>query len=163
MKQYFAKYLPIEGEIEVGDYINILEGRIHKLSQNEVPFPFSKKHKLFLCSRDIQVGDKNIQFIHSHGEIEVIEEVISQQQLTFIKNLSTIPGNKAFKVIGEISPDATWVKEGDEFDEKQVMWQARDNDGQIECYEDWGIRKVLRDNYGYYVVAIKCSNCKTFH
>ena len=118
-KLYFAKYLPVEGEIKEND--TFLEHGIsyRLLSKRKDDWVICtrnlekqfadvckdpKKSKLFLCSRDIQVGDKVIDSTDGK-EYEVKEGLLSPEMV---------------KVIGEISPDATWVKEGDEFDKEQL-------------------------------------------
>lgn len=83
---------------------------------------------LVLTSSDIQIGDKiqakdgsgssiitEFKRVFAKGEIttsigESKEGAITYSQLE----------NDWLKVIGEISPEATWVKEGDEFDEDEV-------------------------------------------
>lgn len=112
-KPFFAKYIAVEGEIKEGDkYIHPLTGRL----ETAIHVHGSKTHpyqpiKLFLCSRDIQVGDK---VINQLGEEFVIKDG---------GDLVSAKLNKCYKVIGEISPEATWVKEGDEFDEYRWIWE----------------------------------------
>lgn len=85
-----------------------------------------KKVKFFLCSRDIQVGDRvngeadayNLGTITRFDKIENAEivwilEDEDGKEHDWIKS-------SIYKVIGEISPDATWVKEGDEFDTYRI-------------------------------------------
>lgn len=105
--KYFAKYLPVEGEIKKGDKLidPTLDslGVIEALTDNEgvkIKARGGSKVKLFLCSRDIKVGDrvrkKNRELFPypaSDTDIEVLRE------------------HEAFKVIGEISSEATWVRE----------------------------------------------------
>lgn len=132
-KPYFAKLLPVKGEIKEGDLctcphkgkgINVGKGQPKQVI---VLFTYTKarhlckdctKVKLFLCSRDIQVGDK----IHSDG-LEG-EYIGTPDNFAYIKtsdgHTSSRRPETCFKVIGEISPDATWVKEGDEFDESDI-------------------------------------------
>lgn len=129
---YFAKYLPIEGEMKKGDkfvrskddictFIKWLpeesseaypkvsliqnswaeEEGVHKYFGQNI-----KPHKLFLCSKDIQVGH-NVWF-------EGQEYKNASRALVESAPLDT------FKVIGEISSMATWVKEGDKFNESQL-------------------------------------------
>jgi hypothetical protein len=127
-KLYFTKYLPVEGEIKEGDAYQI-NGQTFTLSGghfNNPPnrlilkkYPEVKTHgewinkvaekvKLFLCSKDIQIGDKPYNKAGKE-----LEHPVSDIDLDILKEL------EAFKVIGEISPEASWVKEGDEFDEYQ--------------------------------------------
>ena len=86
--------------------------------------------KLFLCSRDIKVGDA-IKCLHNNTEgiITSIKKQTNkkldknnqptQRVVRYGKRYFTVE-SQVFKVIGLISPEATWVKEGDQFDEKGI-------------------------------------------
>ncbi len=123
MKTYFAKYLPVEGEIKEGDlYISHFHKQPAVMDKINIwSFPLQKV-KLFLCSRDIQVGDKVITPYPTNSE-----NIINENNLQYFKELTIIPLNKvsnegvwlgAYKVVGEISPETlSYVKEGQEFDE----------------------------------------------
>ncbi len=133
-KKYFAKYLPVEGEIKEGDLVtNNVAIWEHKNSDKH-KYGTHKKVKLFLCSRDIQVGDK-IQNIHDplkyewatarakvEGHCLRHDFIAEWYDPEFSDNdednhFAAYSSNKDwFKVIGEISPDATWIRENDEFD-----------------------------------------------
>lgn len=109
MKQYFAKYLPVEGEIKEGLPALFTDGVIAIPLQCNVEL--AKKNgakvvKLFLCSRDVNLGD------------DVLDSNFNKHYVSdnYMTNKHQWEGNW-FKVIGEISPNAKWVKEGDEFDE----------------------------------------------
>ena len=72
MKKYFTKYLPVEGEIQQDNFFLTPDGRISQCKDVLESLPQTivnyngeswkedelKRVKLFLCSRDIQVGDK---------------------------------------------------------------------------------------------------------
>lgn len=95
-KPYFAKYLPVKGEI---------------------------KAKLFLCSRDIQVGDKYFHddfYPYPVGDIADTNTKVMNAHMMVSNEGEDYEGDWSYKVVGEISPEATWVKEGDEFDEDEV-------------------------------------------
>jgi hypothetical protein len=121
MKQYFAKYLPVEGEIKEGDIVIGMDG---------------KKVKLFLCSRNIQVGDKVLDI-----RTNTWKEVNNSCGVELYKQK---PNDIQFKVIGEISPNAKWVKEGDEFEEN-----------------DWDYSEE-EDDKGEKVIKIGCPCCGDF-
>lgn len=109
MKKYFAKDLPVEGEIREGNHFDSVNGEL----------PGSLHTRLFLCSRDIQVGDRcypSTEAALKDYDIEVLE-----------LNINELKSRSAFKKIGEISPGAIWVKEGDEFDEEEVRWGSKDS------------------------------------
>lgn len=58
MKKYFTKYIPADGEIKEGDMVlDTLSGEIVCWWDGNNWDKYDKKVKLFLCSRDIQVGD----------------------------------------------------------------------------------------------------------
>jgi hypothetical protein len=139
MKKYFAKYLPVEGEI--------------------------KKVKLFLCSRNIEVGDK---YYYNGTETDICDSEIRLEQ---IKEQEEKHGQKRFKVIGEISPEAIWVKEEDGFDEDDILFIldasiAYEIDWEEPCTEKEYLKgyKPLNDGrtYGVLPIKIKCKCCNTF-
>lgn len=114
MKNYFCKYLPVGEKVVPGDWMKIhCTGKVVQCTGFDGPKPSYNNDrcvtrpgdhtrvKLFLCSRDIQVGDKVIDSIDGK-EYEVKSGFLPPEMV---------------KVIGEISSEATWVKEGDEFDE----------------------------------------------
>lgn len=131
-KPYFAKYLPVEGEIKEGDWYipkssklilqslmtevsygvpiaGIIMNTTKQLSHTFHSEPLQKV-KLFLCSRDIKVGD-------------IVKDSLFNEHLVtdnYMGNKHQWEGNW-FKVIGEVSPEAKWVKEGDEFGEDELM------------------------------------------
>jgi len=152
-KLYLAKYLPVEGEIKEGmKYIltkSLGLGAYKEGYIGTAAIDFTKEAqedqggkilKLFLCSRDIQVGDKVFEILadKSIGEEFEWTEEIHKHNHQFIED------GDVFKVIGEISPEATWVKEGDEFAEDEV-----------DIYDV--------SHLPMSVCHIKCPTCKYFH
>lgn len=147
-KQYFTKYLPVEEEIKEGDWILDSNNYVYKCTRidntylncsgyNGIVRIFKcKKAKLFLCSKDIQIGDK-VTFPETLKE-RIVDETI--------KSLDTYKLQEYFKVIGEISEGATWVKEKDEFTEEEIM----------KFHHIWG-------NNDDFIYLIRCSQCKSFH
>lgn len=158
MKKYFAKYLPIEGEITVGDQFLSAWRKEHKffwyptadyITDTHYIWgnqPYAKedavtKVKLFLCSRDIQVGDGiKLEPLVSEPDYPINTE----EEAAHWRNVK-----EAFKVIGEISPKAVWVKQGDEFEEDEVRPSARHYSSKTRTYRD--------------VFYILCPTCKTYH
>jgi hypothetical protein len=172
MSKYFTKYLPVEGEIKKGVLTNkgtvlksmfipnkeilwitdtILDGKCVDSEDDCFQPHYLTPIKLFICSRDIQVGDKVQTKNPDNGE-EVYCIINTEEELEeWIED-------KAFKVIGEVSPEATWVKEGMEFEEDNVQILGEDNFGYkylLEILNPKDVQKVI--------VQIKCSNCKNFH
>ena len=153
MKQYFCKYIPVEGVRKEGDCVK------HKVSGNigiitkilDVGGKYEdeeiEKVELFLCSRDVSL----------HEECWLDNEKVIPNQLHVDLR------DKCYKVIGSISPEATWVDEDDEFDEDEVTVQ------QVGPFHDMDDvfnvdNKVWNHTKTYkYYIQIKCSTCKHFH
>jgi hypothetical protein len=166
IKPYFVKHLPVEGEVKHGDLFFFtkeqgerqpdIAGKVGKANfdgyaVDKYYYLDNKKAKLFLCSRDIQVGDKVL-------DEEFCEWTVVESDL---KNPDVLT-----KVMGEISSEAKWVKEGDEFDESQIQKWAK--------YKAiWGDHPVMIQPHSWLKVVndqkwteihfrIKCPCCETF-
>jgi hypothetical protein len=161
-KPYFTKYLPIEGEIKEGDKY-FAYGHIQTCTTTAKDLLVGlnknyKLHKLFLCSRDIQVGDKFTRGDIAETALDIVEGDIQFKDTKNLMQCGTDflfywPVKECFKVIGEISPDAlSYVKEGDEFDEDEVQWCYRESVG-LSASND-------KEDVAY---RIQCPNCKHFH
>jgi hypothetical protein len=155
-KTFFTRYFPVPGEkIGYGEkYFNKVffenqERKRHAIhirtrdKTNDDVFKgndqYYVKAKLFLCSRDIQVGDK-IQCIGWRPyDCEFVKEFPNGNIQIKLPDgqLHTTDYKEVYKVIGEISPDATWVKEGAEFDEKQLAFNSSENDEIFLMGFDW--------------------------
>lgn len=161
--KYFAKYLPVEGEIKEGDKVfytgkqldfpeavyevldNVKQkmsvksagglgieytktpttGAYLKIGYNIFVGEHLQKVKLFLCSRDIQVVDKVFCLdVHYNNPLHPPEKYIDPWRIRGEGDTC----KACIKVIGEISPEAVWVKEGDEFDEDQVEFWIDDGE-----------------------------------
>lgn len=156
--KYFTRYLPVEGEIKAGDkYIRKNAPQWGVSIACACPDQILwKKVQLFLCSRDIQVGDSyHFDVGYASGEKVADQEDVTQLHLE----------NNPFKVIGPISPKATWVKEGDEFEEDQVQewfWHKNQKAFMFRADEEW-VPKFLeiskdKDWYerGHYMIKGPC-------
>ena len=129
MKKYFTKYIPVEEKIKEGDKfiadalskdespdicIAGLNVDLH-LINNLKKYP---KVELFLCSRDVQVGD---EFNNTEIPNKVYTaDIIDEKFIECYKHDCCVPKQYCYKVIGSISPDAIWVEENDEFDENEI-------------------------------------------
>lgn len=116
--KYFAKYLPAEGEIKEGDTIKDLVsgdiGIVKKWEKHINEQDDYKKVKLFLCTHDMEgvIGGDGTKVYLPHDPKHKNEE-------------------KPFRVLGEISKNALWVKENDEFSEEKVKHNHI-------CHDSWG-------------------------
>ncbi len=134
MKPYFVKYLPVPGEIKEGDKFIVPDSNViyernilgtHDRSHVE------KKVKLFLCSRDIQVGGKVVYEAHLDFGVQLVTN-IEDDEVVLLNDGSKTHAHNLLKVMGEISPEATWVKEGQEFDEDDWQFAVYDFDERRE-------------------------------
>lgn len=163
MKSYFAKWLPVEGEIKDGDeYLTHTgERKIASIPKeyNNPHVPYYdgyKKVQLFLCFKDIKIGD-TVWDILNKKFVDVDTSFIANETSSG-KNvpcwyLKTEP--KTFhetefliKVIGPISIEAKWVKESDEFDENEAC-EKQELD-------------VSDETHGTGIYEIKCPCCGEF-
>ncbi len=132
---YFAKYLPVEGEIEPqakvksnGTIVTAIEkeGEGDTWLTDGFPKYVSniQKVQLFLCSRDIQIGDR-LTILQYNGDPNWEATLVREDGESFfycdhlpetgLHNGFGVLKKDTLKVIGRISPQALWVKEGDEF------------------------------------------------
>lgn len=149
-KRYFVKFLPVEGKIEIGDRVidakiapkdglifqggdNFLNdmGDTVTLPQWQTRFNFQKL-KLFLCSKDVKIGD-------------IVYDPHNNKYYIYHLNMDS---EYLFTVIGKISKDAIWVKEGDEFT-KDLFNRQYTYDEFFNCIG--------------FICRIKCPTCNTFH
>jgi hypothetical protein len=163
MKQYFAKYLPVEGSVEHGDLYFFNEDECKRLNvsinsvgrantnafgQPKYHYHGRQKAKLFLCSKDIQVGD----ICYFNDDPLAAEVQATEKSLDFLKR-------KSFKKVGEISPNAEWVKEGDEFDEDQVAPTC--NLARDDQFYLWSALEFCSKEKGFRI-KVKCPCCGDF-
>lgn len=120
---YFAKWISVEGEIKEEDYFKT-EGHEEVLKRGSgkqrIAGSYDAKQykvKLFLCSTDIQVSDKDV-----HIPYGVVSKIHDEADLKVAKAFKGLGLQEAFKVIGEISPEASWVKEGDKLSEDDIRY-----------------------------------------
>ena len=174
MKPYFAKCL--EGEIKEG-YLSVdglkgeflreshVPGKEHKVIFFQLPSgevynitsQGSRKTKLVLCSRDIKVGDKDVYtgILQSEGP-EIVKELKDESQLRFMRGVAEANGVSLYKVIGEISPEATWVKEGMEFEESELRMVVKGNFQSWAFDPTWDFNKhplkyiLVKGLYGHF-------------
>lgn len=137
MKKYFAIYCPIEGEIEENDkaFWNIQTNRVFAPKLDDKNIDYWKKllkmanksnhkpAKLFLCTRDIQVGNE-AYYKGAKAAQGPVTQIDLDSNTLWINNAPVTLSNYypvKSDIIGEISPDAlSYVKEWDEFDEDEV-------------------------------------------
>ena len=179
MKKYFCKFLPVEGEIKSQIwqwYNNATNTGWELISCSDMdaiiahglqPTPKFRRVKLFLCSRDIHLDDKFIS--QSSGKEHTCHSI--QERNFYWKNVESETGyscDDGFKIIGEVSPEAIFVKEGDEFDEEDLLFdynhikfRGKDfRNGRIIPEDRW--EKGEKEKYKL-IIEINCPTCKNFH
>lgn len=102
--KYFTKYLPFEGGFQ----------RVVKNSQG-FPTDFEQEVKLFLCSKDIQIGD--LVFVPDQEEAG---NIVDNEDLVYWKQ------KNSYKMIGEVSSEAFWITEGMEFEKSEVSFRLEE-------------------------------------
>lgn len=167
-KPYFAKNLPVEGEVKEGQFFALNHegklGRINNHTYNSLPHRFTPV-KLFLYSRNIQVGDEVRYRGFYNGENRdesVVVTRINNSEISMSNGYSTpiesdgeclCLNTMAWIPIGEISPETTWVKEGDEFEKDEVAFtlifdKGTDDEEELDVSEEDYI-KATQANYQF--------------
>jgi hypothetical protein len=154
MKKYFAKYLPVEGNIKDRDYYIDDNNEVWQHKKELCFTPPGRKAILFLCSKEVSLGDE-IYYkgfssriekgnFHSIAKSEDGDDFIDiTPDNRGIGILINHEDNGLCKPIGEISLKATWVKEGDEFDEDEIHRTETERDYDPEHEEaEYYSRKI---------------------
>lgn len=180
-KVLFATYIPISKEqstlgdqyifrvnekwTEPRDFDSLLGADI----QDAVPV------RMFLCTRDIKVGEEVLYRIQGYTLCKGTykgEEMDQEVRLMTVENEGSIYAyypedskvnpisEHPFKIIGELSPEATFVDDMDEFDSYEEWWYNPTN----RCF----VRKSVDENQDLYPVEcvkkIKVrGNCGHYH
>lgn len=169
--KYFTKYLPVTGEVKEGDTFFFKNSTLPHIKNSllEIKYPLSRDDdpkilvKLFLCSRDIQIGDKFDQLPGINGITYECKEKTEEFIIDNEGKSRTI--NSCFKIIGKISSGAKWVKEGDIFEETSLtasFYKFNDNKPLFN-FRPMYYKSFENNETGYIVIRVKCSQCNTFH
>lgn len=164
-----AKYLPC-------DKSQATAGMLGTIIVKEQAYEVAKKNspdmihvKLFAVTQDIKVGDYCVRENGDQfGEIESIKTIDGIKKYTNYKDGKIwnediqIIGSKnvrsltIFKVLGEISPGATWVTNGEEYEMRPNITVK----GGIMDLSEGGGFEALTSTTSY---KIKCPTCNTYH
>lgn len=135
MESYFAKFLPVQGNIEYGDWM------IYPINTT-IPVQYlggdligtEIKVCLHICTNIINVGD-TVRSTYDNNKEFVVSEIKMgwrpfhpKEMLVFNKSDLLFTGStvfrelaKTFKVMGKVSSGAIWVKEGDSFRKDELL------------------------------------------
>ena len=144
-----AKYLPVEGEIKDGDTILHHKGGLYTAISNDgvlcidteeysgaIGPELYKVVKLFAVTQDIEVGDEIWDLFKGvkHGIAEKVhEDYIEFKDLSYSMDRTS---GGAVKILGELSPNATWeIKDGEEIRVKEFDCYIEKDGGKV-----WGGR-----------------------
>lgn len=181
---YIAKYLPEDGNVkeakmvfykgEVYEHVHLLNNKDPKeytfiryegqLSGYHEKWTALTIAKLYLCSNDIQLGNDVIginmegEFIKGElvniGEFFCrIDENAPSDDMTEVKD--------TYKIIGEVSSKATWVKDGMLFEESDFRMLLINQGYKIEQKSLEYVPESDRDNWKPHI-QFKCKSCSTF-
>jgi len=136
MKKYIVMFLPVKGEIGIGNHFLSAWRKEYKFywypkvtSMTDTHYiwdnqPYHKddaisKVELFVCTHDIQVGDE----FYFKRELDVHIAVAGDHDSRYwiqADNKELYSKDHCFKVVGKPSPEAIWINPGDKFDEDEV-------------------------------------------
>lgn len=127
--KYVVRFIPIDGEIEEGDWIydKISYGKCLRSGSDGIEHSMFggvhnpadyKRVKLFLCSRDIKLDDW-LTCAKTGQEMHVDVHILGS-----IKE-GLLPDD--YKVIGEISPEAGWVSNNESIKETDVQFVVKED------------------------------------
>lgn len=169
--KYIVKLLPVEGEIFPYEPNKMIfyNGQARRMKNDGVlikpnyhgcktrfeyyKYVNAKPAKFFLCSREVSMED----MVYTTDEFWPNSKLIKADDL----DLNALA--KAYKVIGEISPEAVWVKEGMEFEDDEVSLRFVDIEtGKSEREYKAGLKYLSKDKWKA-IAFIKCPTCKYFH
>lgn len=124
-----------------------------------------KPIRLSLCSKDIQLGDTyyhDSYYPYPNGDVADSNTKVMNAHM-MITNEETGTPRESFKVIGKISPEATWVREDDEIDETQVQFW-HDLEAGSRFQGGFVINPSLRPDWQGWVTDVKIKGpCGHFH
>lgn len=164
MKEYFTIILPVEGEIKnswllvdgvMCKYRDEDDTHIYMTHPNGHTWARPKKdartrYTLMLCTNNIEIGE---EYQDKEGNVYVRDEDDIYDELQ----------KMGFKVIGQISSNATWVTESDEFDVDELAY-LMGSPPEHPWYFKFSTIKVWDiEGMKKYPIAVRCSNCKSFH
>lgn len=170
--QFFSKYLPIEGEIKEGDWFRRKDGELVG-KWNLIPdYDLTNYTKvvMFFCSKNIIKGEILRVFKPDMSywiDCELLEIVTDGETEAFKLNspkfgeFASLSKN-CFKIIGEVSPAAIWIKENDTFKEDEIRIKLINQGYKIQPEQ----LKYVPENEQHKwtpLVEIKNPSCGCFH
>lgn len=150
--KYFIKYLLVQDPkgARSGDRL------VSIMDCNPIGPNIAQIYRPFFCSRDVQVGD--MVRSDSYDSDISIEYRLNAGNLKACSLLGI--QHTLFKVLGPVSPKATWVKEGDEYIAEDLCWALHDDFGEFQ--EECALENIVEAGENDYIMVI-CPTCQTYH
>lgn len=168
MSKYFAKYLPMDEEIEKGDWFRYgLHGRYLVQagpdwdSESLLFYPEAYKVRLFICA--VPIAGEECMCFHNFKKV-TLYKTEPAGNYAYIEGWTNPQLLSDFgRVVAPISPEAKWVKEGDRFREDE--WEIWKRTGFADKVpKDHISIKVILGNPGIWGAYIKLKGpCGHFH
>jgi hypothetical protein len=148
--KYFIKLFPttdkpVDGDLvqierPIGHILLIIKGNNAVSQDGALTYPLDKvtpiKLKAFLCSRDIKVDDKIYNNYVNDGLSSTCTKLFTDEDREYqwdgiVNDETYFNFTDWYKIVGEVSPDATWIRNNDEFDEEDLCLLPTNMHGQI--------------------------------
>jgi hypothetical protein len=176
MKRFFSKLMTIEGKIQEGDFAMKEDGQIVYVNEAASKHLADswKRVRMVICDTQISVGN-NIWYYSRDNSIlfnDILAKIEGDNIFLEDDRMIGYPveydsfhmcylKKTAFKIVGSVSDESKWVKEGIEFDEEDLNWMVYHNDEDTFFYPISNYEKNTND--WRTTIAIKCPNCNIFH
>jgi hypothetical protein len=108
------------------------EPEVEKLFQAQKQKPYVIKNfnqQLYVCGRDVQMGDTVI-YMHQTGKVEETMQSVKPPLFDIVEEkggrifIYAEDKKNVFRPLGTVSPEALWIKDGDEFTFEELMAQG---------------------------------------
>jgi len=159
MKKYYVEYLPIIGNINVGDYF-FTGGGIRKAEATDIDL-VGKKLKLFLTVYDPnpKVGDRVYNDLSGFGTVQWNEPENLDFCVKYDKEEHIVEEDiENVIVIYELSPEAKWLVVGNSFNEDEINF--------VELCNNYNGKHLWKDcscKMGFITGALIKDPCGYFH
>ena len=172
-KRYYVEWVIVGGEIAVGDYVvHVITKERKHIVDNDMLLqtsPRDRKAKLFMCDSMVIIGDMvyaresdNPPFYGKITAFSVDKSVCQVAPMNKNLNSRVWHTKRCIKVVGEIDPKAIWIKQGDRYNEEDLIRHAKccgtaNNAQCLDCPHYTETISVRRRNKHYHrIVKEKC-------
>lgn len=183
---FFAKFLPMEGPILIDNFVlqdngviffygDVAKNGVTHYSEPEIALNNLNNKKIAMlclccyCDKyDVKPGDV-VRYLDGKNDV-IIHEIDPAGYATIKlpklndKLMTEIPLPNLYKVIGEISPEAIWVQNGERIYEYEEWWYNTELKNSImkKLNENWD-KEIANHNHMKTILKIKNPSCQHFH